>query len=124
MFFIQIHIPSYKQQNIHSSFLTTKLNNRQFSPLTIFQPIRSHIQSSSSSQSQHPNSSIHSSSQDPCQVCSGTRTLPCTLCNAQGFLKVNQNTVWRTCHVCIARGKIVCRQCQGPDAQLPPAFTD
>lgn len=124
MLFIQTHIPSYNQQKTYPAFSTTKLYNTQFSLPTITQTSRSHIQASASSQPQDPNLSIQPFSQDPCPVCSGTGTLPCTLCNAQGFLKVNQNTVWRTCHICIARGKIVCRQCQGPDAKLPPAFTD
>lgn len=73
-----------------------------------------------SSTPRHPRASLASPQQqqqpaeDPCPSCGGRKTLPCTLCNAFGFLKVDEATVWRTCHICRGHAKIVCPQCAPP----------
>lgn len=59
-----------------------------------------------------------------CSQCSGTGEVPCTNCSAFGFLKVNEETVWRTCPDCIGTGNIQCPNCvseEKEDAQQSPS---
>lgn len=57
-----------------------------------------------------------------CATCGGEKSVPCTNCNAVGFLKIDEEVMWRTCHVCIGHGKLVCPTCQPPDARLPDPY--
>lgn len=57
-----------------------------------------------------------------CEHCAGQNTVPCTLCNAFGFIRVDENTDWKTCNVCQGLGKILCDKCQPPDAPIPLDF--
>lgn len=78
-----------------------------------------------------PSKDIHSNStaedesttsETVCSMCNGQKSISCTNCNAFGFLRVDAETVWRTCPICFARGILVCPACQPPDAILPDPF--
>lgn len=56
-----------------------------------------------------------------CETCGGQKSIPCSNCNAVGFISAEE-TDWVTCHVCFARGALVCPACQSPDAVLPDPY--
>lgn len=63
-----------------------------------------------------------STSNGVCSTCNGDKSISCTNCNAFGFLRVDAETVWRTCHICFGRGILICPTCQPSDAVLPNPF--
>lgn len=63
-----------------------------------------------------------STSNGVCSTCNGEKSISCTNCNAFGFLRVDAETVWRTCHICVGRGILICPTCQPSDAVLPNPF--
>lgn len=60
---------------------------------------------------------------DPqCSSCNGSGQISCSNCNGFGFLRIDEDTEWRTCHICIARGSLICPKCQPDNAVLPINF--
>lgn len=57
-----------------------------------------------------------------CSTCNDEKSIPCTNCNAFGFLRIDAETVWRTCEICRGHGILICPTCQPPDALLPDPF--
>lgn len=57
-----------------------------------------------------------------CGTCAGLDSLSCSNCNAFGFLQVDEEAVWATCHICFGRGKLICPECQPEDALVPFDF--